>query len=323
MPPKKSKKADKLKNGERSKTAPVSDKNSKFRFEDNPEIEAAGNSPYQLNTPRDLIFQLTDTRGRVWTYSSTQIGQEDWGNKKWIDKVNAWYDQIVTRTCKAPDDKKAPTVKKRAQWSHHEKGYFEHLIRERIKKVGGEIIRRDWEAIAEQQNERWAGRTLRIGEPLVGKTKRGAGVVRHEWIVSRRTWTSLRDILRKWPDTRAVMRQALSELPSNGNDLDDLSDDLRQSIVEQEGGEAKGDEEDTDNEDEENKDEDEGDDDDDDESDDGDQDSVAGVESDGEPSLIQEMRRVQDAMGEEGIQRQLSSRHVIARDLNPDLLRGG
>ncbi|KAH8661540.1 hypothetical protein BGZ60DRAFT_566210 [Tricladium varicosporioides] len=296
MPPKKPE-------NRKNPRTPVSDKNSKFRFEDNPKIEAAGSSPYQLNTPRDLTFRLTDIKGRIWTYRGQKIDEEQWENKKWIDKANAWYDQIIMRTCKAPDDPNGPNVKKRAQWSHHEKNIFR-----------APYPRAD-------QGDRWRTcRTLRIGEPLVTKTKRGAGVVRHGWIVSMRTWTSLRYILRKWPDTRETMRRALSKLPNSGSDLGNLSDDIRQSIVEEERGEDEYNQEQSNNEDEMH--ESEGDDNYNDDSDDVSHNYFAEISSDDE-SLIQrgaklmvEMRQVQEERGEENIQRQLTSQRQILKDRN-------
>ncbi|PVH87815.1 hypothetical protein DL98DRAFT_581051 [Cadophora sp. DSE1049] len=138
----------------------------------------------------------------------------DWENKEWVDELNKWriktLKRYFTTEDAAPNDKKTGP---RARWSYSELEYLRMQIRKRVRSTGTALSGKDWKKLTEQHNERFQGKTVRVGEKLAsGK------IAVTEQIIETRSQAAITALYGKYDDLRHIVGEEMMAFSTEVSD---------------------------------------------------------------------------------------------------------
>ncbi|KAH7382991.1 hypothetical protein BKA64DRAFT_749088 [Cadophora sp. MPI-SDFR-AT-0126] len=125
----------------------------------------------------------------------------EWENKEWVDGLNKWRIKLLKRYFTTEDaalnkNKSSPRVR----WSYAELEYLRMQIRKRVRSTGTTLSGKDWNKLTEQHNERFLGKTVRVGEKLAsGK------IAVTEQVIEARSQAAITALFAKYEDLRHIV----------------------------------------------------------------------------------------------------------------------
>lgn len=213
-----------------------------FLWKDNMQYQAYSRAPFEINVPRpqQLTITLKDENGKKWKFPHPDIDNQQWGNKKWINKINGWWKQVMRRCVDRNDPEHTKPKTSPMPWTIMEKDHLQRLIRERNKEIWA-ITDNDWEEIINEQNRRFEGTSFPRGLGLAVKEREGRKNVRSPFLAENRTMTkrsikSIKGMVTRWNQEEAIKMSRSGRpggLEDDDYDLmvsDDSSEDVQMAL---------------------------------------------------------------------------------------------
>lgn len=143
------------------KEAPVRKRGEKYSLKDN---QALDRTKVKLGVPENekLLLRLVTTKGNTNEYLFPgKIPDSAWNDPAFIAHVNDWREQVLRRAW----------LNMSPRWTKRQhdflcRGIKKHMVKTKMK-TGMKLSADDWRAIAQQQNEMFKGKRVRVGEKLM------------------------------------------------------------------------------------------------------------------------------------------------------------
>jgi hypothetical protein len=173
-------------------------------------------------------MKLRDTQGVTHDFPCPDQ-KPDWNSQEWITRANNWWNQLVARKLNHPNPEESRATRYRPQWTKQEKNYLESSIKRRIRETKRKPSGEDWEAISQAQNKRFEGQSILPGQAFAINNDKGKGntgkkntVAKKKQEIPKRSSEAIQGVIRKWPNTIAIIDDLLDEV---GYYRSDQSDD--------------------------------------------------------------------------------------------------